>query len=89
MIFEYPAIFSEDPEDPGWINVSFPDIDAGVTCGTDMDNAIFMAKDLLHLMLTTAPKQCHGPTPLEDLRKEFPGANIIMIEVEVDEVVAC
>ena len=89
MVFEYPAIFKEDEEDKGWINVKFPDIVCGVTCGTDMDNAIYMAKDLLKLMLTTAPKQCLGPTPIDELRKEYPDDIIIMIEVEIDEIVSC
>ena len=89
MIYEYPAIFSEDKEDPGWINVRFPDILAGVTCGRDMDNAIYMAKDLLELMLTGSPKQCYGPSKIEDLQKEYPGATILMVQVEIDEIVPC
>lgn len=89
MIFEYPAIFTPDPEDDGWVNVEFPDIICGVTCGTDMDNAIYMAKDLLELMLTTAPKQCLGPTPIKVLKRKYPDATIILIQVEIDEVVPC
>ena len=89
MIYEYPAIFSPDAEDEGWINVKFPDIICGVTCGTSMENAIYMAKDLLKLMLTSSPKQCLGPTPIEELRKEYPDATILLIEVEIEEVVPC
>ena len=89
MTFEYPAVFTVDKEDPGWINVKFPDILCGVTCGKGMDNAIYMAKDLLHLMLTTAPKQCYGASKIEDIKKNYPGAVIVLIEVEVDEVVDC
>ena len=89
MIFEYPAIFSVDKDDPNWVNVQFPDIYPGVTCGEGMDDAIYMAKDLLRLMLTSAPNQCFPPTKLDKLRKEYPGATIIMIEVENDEIVDC
>ena len=89
MTYEYPAVFLVDKEDPGWINVKFPDILCGVTCGKGMDNAIYMAKDLLTMMLTDSPKQCLGPSKIEDVQKEFPGAVIIMIEVEIDEVVSC
>ena len=89
MIYEYPAVFTVDKEDVGWVNVKFPDIFAGVTCGKGMDEAIFMAKDLLKLMLTDSPKQCLPPSRIEDVKKEFPGAVVIMIEVEIDEVVEC
>ena len=81
----YPAIFREDKEDIGWINVSFPDIWGGVTCGKGMDNAIYMAKDLLKLMLEDAPAQCEPPHSLKETRKNFPKENVQMVTVEVDE----
>ena len=60
-----------------------------VTCGKGMDNAIFMAKDLLYYMLTEAPKQCLPPSKVEELEKEYPGQTIVFIEVEIEEVVDC
>ena len=89
MIYEYPAIFTIEEDDPEWYNVKFPDIMCGVTCGKGMDNAIFMAKDLLYCMLTEAPKQCFPPSKVEELEKEYPGQTIVLIEVEIEEVVDC
>ena len=78
------AIFEIEKEDPKWINVSFPDIVAGVTCGLGMDDALYMASDLLRLMVMDAPHQVFGPTPIEKLREEYPGSDFHLIEVDVD-----
>lgn len=83
MKVSYPAIFREDKEDPSWINVSFPDIWGGVTCGKGMDDALFMAKDLLKLMLETAPIQCERPSSLEETQKNFPNELIKMVTVDI------
>lgn len=82
--YAYYAFFESDKEDPGWVNVTFPDIYPGVTCGTDMDDAIYMAKDLLRLMVSHAPDQCAEPTPLEKLQQEFPGKDFRFIEIDID-----
>lgn len=83
MKVSYPAIFREDKEDSTWINVSFPDIWGGVTCGKGMDDALFMAKDLLKLMLETAPIQCERPSSLEETQKNFPNELIKMVTVDI------
>lgn len=83
MKVSYPAIFREDKEDPSWINVSFPDIWGGVTCGKGMDDALFMAKDLLKLMLETAPIQCERPSSLEETQKNFPNELVKMVTVNI------
>ena len=84
--YAYPAIFrySEEEKDMPF-DVSFPDILGGVTCGTDFDNAMYMAKDLLKLMLTSALAQCSRPTPVKTLQRTFPGEMIVLVEVELDE----
>lgn len=83
MKVSYPAIFREDKEDPSWINVSFPDIWGGVTCGKGMDDALFMAEDLLKLMLETAPIQCERPSSLEETQKNFPNELVKMVTVDI------
>jgi len=85
MIYKYPAIFRVDKEDSKRINVSFPDIFGGVTCGIGKENAIFMAKDLLKLMIQRAPNQCEKPSSIEEIQHKFPGEEVIIIEVEIDE----
>ena len=83
MKISYPAIFRLDEEDPSWINVSFPDIWGGVTCGKGMDEALYMAKDLLKLMIETAPMQCEKPHSLEETKANFPEEQVLMVTVEI------
>ena len=81
----YPAIFRVDEEEPKYINVSIPDIWGAVTFGEGMEDAIYMAKDLLKLMLEDAPAQCYPPHSLEHTQEAFPGETVLMITVEYDE----
>ena len=78
--YVYCAIFTQTDEG---VAVEFPDIFGGVTCGEDFDDAVFMAKDLLRLMLSTAPAQCESPLSKEEMEKMFPGEKIVEIEVEI------
>lgn len=47
--YSYPAIFT--PEKEGGFSVIFPDIENCFTCGDDLTEALFMAEDVLALML--------------------------------------
>ena len=85
VLYRYPAIFTQDPEDPKIISVQFPDIYPGVTFGEGFDDAMYMAKDLLTLMLTTARKQCFPPSSEESIRKDFPTGDIVYVEVIILE----
>lgn len=80
----YPAIFRVDEEDPKFINVTIPDIWCAVTFGEGMEEAMFMAKDLLKLMVEEAPAQCERPHSLEETQKNFPNDTVLMVEVEVN-----
>ena len=84
VTISYPAIFKEDKEDPSWINVSFPDIWCGVTCGKGMEEALYMAKDLLKLMLETSPMQCEKPHSLEETQANFPDEIVKLVTVEAN-----
>ena len=84
MKIGYYAIVEKDRKDPGFYNVSFPDIYPGVTFGKSFDDAIFMAKDLLKLMVEEAPHQCFPPKDYGGLRKEFPKRHLEYIEVDAD-----
>lgn len=44
----YPAIFQEED---GGFNVSFPDLPGALTCGDNLEEALFMAKECLGLYL--------------------------------------
>ena len=76
----YPALFKSTEEG---IDVTFPDIFGGVTCGEDRDDALLMAKDLLRLMLKEAPAQCEIPKSVEETKKLFPDDEVVLIEVEL------
>lgn len=47
-LYIYPAIFQE--EDRGY-NISFPDLLGAFTCGDNLEEALYMAKDMLGLYL--------------------------------------
>ena len=80
-IISYPAIFEK--EDAGY-NVTVPDIFGGVTCGENYDDAIFMAKDMIKVMLMEAPTQCFLPKTLQETQNNFPNKLVVMIDVELD-----
>ena len=84
MKYIYPAIFKKS-DDGEFTEVDFPDIVCGVTCGTSYENAIFMAEDLLKLMILEVPNQVMKPSKIEDLITKYPNDKIVMIEVEIDE----
>ena len=84
MKYIYPAIFKKS-DDGEFTEVDFPDIVCGVTCGTSYENAIFMAEDLLKLMILEVPNQVMKPSKIEDLITKYPNEKIVMIEVDINE----
>lgn len=47
--YVYPAIFT--PEEEGGYSVFFPDLEGCYTCGDDLQDALFMAEDVLAFVL--------------------------------------
>ena len=56
----YPAIFTE--ENHGSYSVRFPDVDGALTCGDNLQDALFMASDALSLMMVGTEDE-HQPIP--------------------------
>lgn len=83
MKYSYPAIITVDKDDPTLLNVDFPDVVGGVTFGKGLDDALYMAGDLLKLMISSAPDQVYKPTSWEELVKKYDPKDIYIIEVEV------
>ena len=92
MKVSYPAIFYETKE--GIYNLVFPDFDQA-TFGEDLDDAVFMAKDLLSLWVTVYSedhRELPRPTALKDVDIhceddddwEYVRAFVKMIEVDVE-----
>lgn len=83
--YSYPALFIPETESESGINVVFPDIFGGVTCGDDEEDALYMAKDLLRMMLTECPGQCRPPKPLKFTQANFPEDRVVLVTVYIDE----
>ena len=50
MIVTYPAIFYEEKEGEGY-SVFLPDFNNAATCGEDLNDAIYMAQDLITTLI--------------------------------------
>lgn len=79
----YYAIFSQ--EEDGF-NVSFPDLDGAFTCGSNMSEALYMAKDLLEGWLIVADRQGDKfPQPSQPFDiKTKKGELVIPIEINLE-----
>ena len=91
MKVSYPTIFYE--EKIGNYTVFFPDFQQ-VTCGDDLADAEFMAKDCLPLLITIEKEDRHKipkPTPIEALDMhcidsedwEYVRSFVKMIEIDI------
>jgi len=85
MKFSFPAIFIKEKD--GGYSVEFPDIIACVTCGDDMEDAVYMAEDVLRLMLEDNANnaQKSKPSDINKLIKEYPNDIVKIIQVEIDD----
>lgn len=51
MKYVYPAVFT--PEDNGQFSVNFPDLESCYTCGDNLGDALYMAEDVLAVILVS------------------------------------
>ena len=68
MKYVYPVIFEEDD---GKIGVTVPDIPSTFTYGDDMADAIYMAQDVIAMMLADyedTNKEIPAPSKIEDIK---------------------
>lgn len=69
--YVYPAVFT--PEEEGGYSVFFPDLEGCYTCGDDLQDALFMANDVLAFVLYDYEKEGKRipvPSKAEDVKKE-------------------
>lgn len=69
--YVYPAIFT--PEEEGGYSVFFPDLEGCYTCGDDLQDALFMANDVLAFVLydyEAEGREIPAPSKAEDIKKE-------------------
>lgn len=70
MKYVYPVVFEEDE---GKIGVTVPDIPSTYTFGDDMADAIFMAQDVIAMMLADyedSGKTIPEPSKIEDIKTD-------------------
>lgn len=81
MKYVYPAIFT--PEDNGAFSVVFPDLEGCYTCGDNLQDALYMAEDVLAFTLYGYEKE----------KKEIPAPsvakNLTIDENEFTNYIAC
>lgn len=68
MKYVYPVIFEDDD---GKVGVTVPDIPSTFTFGDDMADAIYMAQDVIAMMLVTYEdegKEVPKPSKIEDIK---------------------
>jgi len=83
MKYVYPAVFEEAEE--GGYNVSVPDIPGTFTCGDDMADAIFMAEDVIAMMLADYEDE-KKPVPVPSQIKDIKTDGIVsLVRADTDE----
>ena len=73
----YPAIFEQDTN-PKYYNVYFPDFGQR-TFGLSFQHAVFMAQDLLSLLLESKEFKTVKPSTREELIKKYPNKKIYLV----------
>lgn len=80
MKYVYPAVFYKDKELPDTYTVIFPDVEGAVTCGYSLYEAIYMAEDVLNLMLVDWEDSKNGGRPMNNRIVEPTPINEIVAE---------
>lgn len=68
--YVYPAVFT--PEEEGGYSVFFPDLEGCYTCGDDLQDALFMANDVLAFVLydyESEGREIPAPSKAESIEK--------------------
>lgn len=86
-IITYPITLCQDQEDQSFINVTIPNILGAYTFGEGYDDAIYMAKDLLKLMVESSPEQCYPPESIDAIKRKWPDKDVENISIEVSDEV--
>lgn len=85
--YRFPAIFDPDEESTG-ITITFPDLPGAISQGDDLDDAAYMARDLLEGVLYSMEEDGDEiPDPSHPQSLEVPtGAYLIFVEAWTDIV---
>lgn len=77
----YPAVFT--PEEEGGYSVYFPDLEGCYTCGDDLQDAMFMANDVLSFVM------CDYEAEGKEIPKPSKAENIEKSDADFVNYVAC
>lgn len=83
-MFLYYAIFDFDVDG---INISFPDLEGAYSSGSDMQEALYMAKDLLEgwiLLAKEAGEPISPASNLDLMQEKFPDRFIVPVIINLD-----
>ena len=87
MQYVYPAIFNYDPDDGGYF-VQFVDAHNIFTSGETLYEAIYMAEDVLALMLVEweeKGKSIPKASDIRDIKLDDPKSFVTLIKADTDE----
>lgn len=86
MHYKFYAVFIKEKDSPDY-NVIFPNIVGGRTCGVNYQNAIYMANDLLKMMLEDNINNAQHPLSLtlEQIKEMYPEGEIKEFEIDIDD----
>ena len=87
MKYLYPVVFETQKnktDDEVVYNAKAIDVDGAFVSSSDMREALYKIKDLLRDIIKTSPNDCKEPSPLKTVKKLYPNAFIMMVEVDVE-----
>lgn len=82
MKYTYPALFIEDPNDPGYIIISFPDL-IGIGSEAKEGEEMIYAQEILELALSIPHRRLVNPTEVAILKERYPDYEVRLVTVDI------
>lgn len=86
MKYLYPVVFetqkSKLGEDSVYVAKAI-DVEGAIVSSQDMRDALYKIKDLLKVIIANSPQDCKTPSTIRSVKKLYPKAFIMMVEVEI------
>ena len=81
--YAFPAVLKIDEENAAYINVTFPDIPKAVAYGSDRQDAIKAAEELLLKAMEQQRYASILPSSLEEVIEKYAPNEVVLISVEI------
>ena len=82
MKYTFPALFKEDPNDPGYIIISFPDL-IGIGSEAKEGEEMIYAQEILELALSIPHRRLVNPTAVAILKERYPDYEVRLVTVDI------